>query len=224
MSMSKSDPDKETEWSFPNIDITSDGNDSAEASYVHNIEKVADNEESDDEVTNVFDSEFLIKNVVTEAELKKNSEEMAALEARYAEEMELVKSEFDRKIKSINSVMSAIESPLSIFDDEMIDLIQVMMKKVVKKIIYKEVNVDPDLIIKMVEELKKLFQAQTGVTAVYLSDPDFQLIDHNNINPEIVISMDASLDPGDIIIKSNYSEIQAIVNERIDHLLGIHYG
>lgn len=138
-------------------------------------------------------------------------------------EIENLKLEYERKLAYLNTLIKKLETPLSIFDDEFIGLMEEIIKKAVKKIICKDLATDQGIMLNIIAELKSAIQAQDGIIHIYLSEIDYQnllkdacVVDDSG---STIIKMDAALSQGDIIIKSNFSEVRAILTERIDQIL-----
>ncbi len=145
----------------------------------------------------------------------------ADLEKTAMAEIESIKKDYFRKIAILNHMLSQLEKPLATLDKELIELMQKILKTAIKKIVVKELQIDPDLSKKMIEEICLLIQAQEGVVNVFLSEEDFKKISQDFTQVNTVLKVNPSLAEGDIIVKSNMNEINAVLADRVDHLLGI---
>lgn len=191
-----------SEWQFPEVEVL------AESSQKEDL--LSDNqnhylEESKEDINIVSTSQKEIKEEI--------NTEMENLKI----EVEQLKSEYETKITLLNHIFQQLTHPLSVIDNEMIDLIIVIIKNITKKIIYKEIDADPNLIKKMIEELGKEIQSQNGLINVCLSQADYEKLANND--SQLTLAVKPDLNIGDIIIKSNFTEIRAVLTERIDQLM-----
>lgn len=158
---------------------------------------------------------------IKEAEQENNENEQSSV--KQDNELENIKNEYNKKIELVNNLLVSLEKPLTLLDGELIELIQYIIAKSVKNIIYKEIKTDSKLMNKIVKELSSLIDSKNGVVTIYLSEVDFNRLTEHDNSPSTIFKVNNSLSEGDIIIKSNFSEIRAVLNERINHLLGIKY-
>ncbi len=75
----------------------------------------------------------------------------------------------------------------------------------------------------MIEELKKLIPLSNQMVSVYLSQQDYDIVQAIQPKLEIKLECDPSLSRGDVIIKSNFTELHSIIDERVDQLLKDNY-
>ena len=136
-----------------------------------------------------------------------------------AEQLERLKSEYERKLALLNNVISQVDNSFSNLDDEISVIISNMIKGAIKKIILKEINLEPAIINNMIEELKTITKTNTSLCSIFVSSTDYQLLGLDKASA--TVKVDNSLSSGDVVIRSNSSEIKAILDERIEKLLGI---
>jgi len=136
-------------------------------------------------------------------------------------EIENIKKEYFRKIAVLNQILGQIERPLAVIDKELVDVLQEILKASIKKIVFKELQTDPELMKNMIDNLCLLIQAQEGVLNVFLSEEDFKKISADFTRPNTILKVNSSLTEGDIIVKSSMSEIHAVLADRVNQLLGI---
>lgn len=184
------------EWTFPDVCLETKTNDEQNELYLdtQNKKQIEQNKE------------------ITEANLA-----IIALK----NELQETKIEYAKKMNLLNDIHNQLENALSILDNELIDLIQDIIKKSVKKIIYKEIKSDSKLLLKIISELKSSINAQNGLVNVSVSAVDYERLKDENSNPMMIVSENSLLKEGDIIIKSNFTEIRSILNDRIDKMLGL---
>lgn len=218
--MTKIPEAEQNNWSFPSMDMSDEASNEYDSSTDIFPEIEGDFVKSSADEEDEDDLEAKVPPKKEESKKVTNSE-LEALKAEYENKIESIKKEYNQKIESVNRLLDELESPLSVFDNEIIDLIQFMIKKITKRIIYKEISADPEIIMNMINDLKQLLKSSADTIAeVYLSEEDFRKLDHQNNNPQLVIAKDDTLDEGDVIIKSNLNEIRAILTERIEQILG----
>lgn len=157
---------------------------------------------------------------------------VAAIEARRREmdeiqkekeELQLLRQECEAKIEILNHLLNKLKNPMSIIDEELIELIQDIIRKIAKKIICKEIISDKSLMLNMINELKGLIDAKNGIINIYMSEEDFSRLDSGKNNLSGLTNVDPALGTGDIVIKSNFAEIRAVLNERIEQLIRIQH-
>lgn len=136
-------------------------------------------------------------------------------------ELQNMADAYAMKMEILSNISKKLENPLMLLDDDLVDLIQEMLKKAVSKIINKEIKSDIKLVKSMIEELKASIPAQEGIMTIYLSERDHKrIMTGDEPSENYVIKANPSLNDGDIIIKSNKAEIKAILSDRIEKLFG----
>lgn len=132
--------------------------------------------------------------------------------------LETLKSDFLNRMAVLNKIFEELKnSPISI-DEETITLIDTVVKKSVKKLIHKEMKNDDKILPQMIEHLKSLVEDRRSVLNIYVCNDDYQKLMEGNLLPADSLSIDPNLNTGDIIIKSNFTEISAILDERLEAL------
>jgi flagellar biosynthesis/type III secretory pathway protein FliH len=158
-----------------------------------------------------------------EAEKKEqNTSAMDAIAALTAD-LENLKKEYEKKLNIVNNLVQKFETPLLNMDQETVELIQYIIKKAAKNIIYKELTADTKLIKKIVKEIHELINARNGMVTAFLSEVDYNRLNETEESQSLIYKIDPSLTEGDVVLKSNHSEIRAILNDRINQILGIKY-
>lgn len=128
-------------------------------------------------------------------------------------------NDYQNRIELLNHIFEKMQQTLALFDDEIISLINTLVKNAVKKIIYQELQNDNDLLKKMINELMSLVEAKQGeLVTVSLSPLDFEKLRTEEASNQN-IKVDPTLSVGDIIVKSHFTEIRALLNERIQNLM-----
>lgn len=155
------------------------------------------------------------------SQLEEELERRLHLEELARQEIENLKIEYLIKIQLINNILKKVENPVSILDDEFIDIIQDLIKKAVKNIIHKEIKSNSKIMTKMIAELKSSIKSKDGMLSVSLSENDYKRLNEKENRPSMQITVNPVLQDGDVIIKSNSTEIRAILNDRIDALFKV---
>ena len=102
----------------------------------------------------------------------------------------------------------------------MIEITKSIIKKATKKLIHRELSLEPLLITEMVNELIVLVQEKNSTLTVSVSGVDYNRIHSEHYQSSILFVIDNALTEGDIIIRSNVMEIRALIDEGIDRILG----
>jgi flagellar biosynthesis/type III secretory pathway protein FliH len=136
-----------------------------------------------------------------------------------AAELAALKAFYEKKIISVSKIIAKLNDTKPMIDKEIFQHIQTVIKKLTKKIIKKEIALDPAIMKEMILDLKSKIKEPAAVVTVQLSKTDFERME--NLKPEIAayFKVQEDLKEGDIIVKCNTSEIHAQLNERIDNLL-----
>lgn len=193
------------EWSFPDVNIPGETNQEFNP-IMEQLDKIINPEEE-----------------------KKNSEEKKMFEAERLEienlkkQYEMLKDEYEAKLQMVSQIVEKLKTPMVIIDDEIVVIMNDIIRQSIKKIIHKELNTDPQLILNIVNELKSYLQNQKQIMNIYLSENDFKKLDIEKNNLQEIISINNELSDGDIIIKSNATEIRAILNDMIDKLVRVEH-
>lgn len=142
-----------------------------------------------------------------------------------AEQLENLQSEYKKKIETVNQLITKLQNPLLVFDKEITELLEHIIKTAVKKIVIREIKTDHHVIHKMIEGLLTLSHEQKNIVTVYLAETDYeqlQKVQNESLSPEnmtLSIKSDAALKEGDVVIKSDFSEIRALLVDRINQLM-----
>lgn len=132
-----------------------------------------------------------------------------------------LKIEYETKVKLINSIFLKISDLGNRFDNEVIELLDDIIRSAVKKIILKEINLDKGILSTMIEDLKSMLDHDQEYLTIHVSPTDYNtLIDRENTNIKS-LKEDTSLNTGDVIIKSKYGEVKALIDGRINELFRI---
>lgn len=192
------------EWKFPDLDITQNINDAI------SLESVMEFDSIDDQlaIQTSDNSDSIINNA-------DNAVNLADMN-----EVDSLRNEYESKIKILESMISKLTNPLSCIDNEILDILRSIIKKLVKHIINQELKDDPLILNNVINELMGLSQSQTGKITIAISENDYNRLNMKEQSMKDLVIIDNTLSDGDVVIKSNNSEIRAIVDERIEKILG----
>ncbi len=197
--MAENNLDESNIWMFPTIDVLSQESETLVASESEEVAEEATIEEP------------IEVEPISEKELEQDK-----LFTEKLTQLENLKKDFLNKVDILNKIFDELKSSSISIDEEMINLIDQVVKKAVKKIILKEIGADSTILPNMIGKLKNLIQEKNSVLTIYISQDDHQVIMQENLLPDELLSVNPDLTQGDIIVKSHFSEISAILDERIE--------
>jgi flagellar biosynthesis/type III secretory pathway protein FliH len=142
-------------------------------------------------------------------------EEAEDEKAKLEQELASLKAEYEHKIQLLNNMMHEIKSMGDLFDQEMIQVMQLLIKKICKKIIIKEVTNDADVLCQMIQEVMKDIN-EDDLVCIFLSEQDFNLIKTEQLPFTQYIKIDPQLSVGDMKIRKKTGEIIALLDNRIE--------
>jgi chaperonin cofactor prefoldin len=204
--MNEKQTDDNNSWSFPDLAMN------VSDSIIVESDVFSDEFSSIDENSEVIKSDELVLS------------EQALVQKSVEHEIHELKSSYENKLKIVNNLIGRIQNSVAVIDTEIISMIKDIINRISKKIIYREIQSDSDLITKMINELKTIVPVQNAMINVCLSPYDYQQLCDENQNPLITMTQYETLAIGDIIIKTNTTEIRAILHDRIDQLLEVGHG
>lgn len=150
--------------------------------------------------------------VISETEEEKRLKELGL-------EREKMVAEHENKMSVIVKIIEKIRNPLSIIDDEMTDIIIDMVKQISKKIILKEIELDKKVINDVIDDLKSYIPSHNQIISIAVSDGDYARLNVEQHHLKDFLTANSSLNVGDVIVKSNYTEVRAMVDDRINQIL-----
>lgn len=150
---------------------------------------------------------------------QKKEDELTKEKQKINKELNKLKFEYENKIETLNTLLNELQNPAASINDELIEIMQTIIKKSIKLLISKEINLDPNLTKSIITELKKLIKDKNGTIHVSVSEIDHQRLDSEKISADTLLTIDNSLKEGDVIIKSKSSEIRALLDERIEQMI-----
>jgi flagellar biosynthesis/type III secretory pathway protein FliH len=199
--MPENDIDSVDNWSFPDVH--------------HESEPV----EADHSFLDEFTREEATVVPTVEDPVIAAAREEADAKAKLENEINALKQAYVEKLALANALIDRVQASVALIDNEVVNLLQEILGKVARKILRREIASSPELITSMINELKAIVPAETPLVSVLISPQDYQQLCNENGEPGIKATPHESLLVGDIIIRSNTTEIRAILDERIQKLL-----
>lgn len=108
---------------------------------------------------------------------------------------------------------------LAEIDESLLVNIVTLVRKTVKKVVAKEMALDNNVLKDMVIASLARLHRDDEVCIVHISEEDKSVFEEGAPLQHVVIKTDATLKKGDYVIKSRFSELEAILEKRIDTLL-----
>lgn len=194
-----------TEWIFPEVDMFQEEENEFD-DIISNDDIDDDDEDDDDEIT------------ISPVANKQNVQEQTQAQESVQEKT----TELSRQRDLLQAIISKIKEPLAFLDDQIINILQDIIKKMTIKLINREISKEPELVKKIIEDLKSLIHSQNGLMNIYLSEEDYNRL-QSATEAEAsgqTILVDKTLTEGDIVISTKDTEVRALLNDRIDLLMG----
>lgn len=129
--------------------------------------------------------------------------------------------EIAEQINYLETLGLQMKKLLSEIDESLLNNIVTLVKKTVKKIVAKEMAADGNLLKDMIAVSLATINRDDGICIIHISEEDKSLFEENAPLQNVVIKTDPTLQKGDYVIKSRFSELEAILEQRINTLLGI---
>lgn len=126
----------------------------------------------------------------------------------------------EKKLMYLDSIACQMTQRLSEFDTELFPHILTLIKKTVKKIILKELACDDSRFPEMIASEAHSMMRENQACVVYVCSDYHELFDNHVTLAALDIRIDETLAPGDFIIKNSFSELQAILEQRLNRLFG----
>lgn len=127
----------------------------------------------------------------------------------------------NEKISYLDSLGSEIKAHLLEFDSTVLTNIITLIKKSVKKIILKEISINEHVMQEMIGNSLAFINKENEACVIDVSEEDYPKLVNANSQNHINYQINPSLDQGDFIIKSKLSELEAVLEKRLDKLFEI---
>lgn len=124
------------------------------------------------------------------------------------------------KLHYLETLGMKMTGVLAEVDERFMNNILLLIKKTVKKIILKELVVDDKLLSEMVLQAVDNIKPLPDSCVVYVAEEDLALFEKNPL-PSLTIEVNPELQKGDFLIKTPFTEIEALLEKRLNVLFGI---
>lgn len=218
------------EWTFPTIGDSQDVDMNVDGVTSYVFAEIETNIVNDEVLeTNFSDNQAENEQAKEESEkLDENATQIVIdenpiieLNKQEKDQLEMMINEYEKKIHLLNDVLFKLKNPISVIDEEVIDIMQDIIKKTVERIIHQEIQENKDVLIKMINELKGMVPDNSSFIKIVISEADMQKLGDDIKKIDAPISTNPSMKEGDVIVKSEFNEVRAILSERIDSLLRV---
>lgn len=186
-------------WEFPLLENVEDN-------FIESYNITNDNADNNSSGNTAQHESSSRPNLIAESELK---------------ELTRLKSEYEEKISIYNKLSAKLAEITNNLDNDVIQILENIIKSSVKKIILKEISLDNQVISKMIEHLKSMLDHEQEYIAIQVSQSDYTALTQDNNANLSALKVDPSLNSGDVIVKSKFGEVNALIDERINELFRI---
>jgi len=134
--------------------------------------------------------------------------------------LQAAQTEIDAIIARLDHCMGLLKGPLTLIDESIEKQLYEAISSVVKHIIHQEISLNPDLIIKLVEEAKEALPANSTHYKLFLNADDCKTLKESLSNSNNVqMEEDTTLSRGEFRLASESGEIDASINSRIHKIV-----
>lgn len=131
------------------------------------------------------------------------------------------KSAFLEQIQYLDILGMQMKKLLMEIDASLLVSMIALIRKTVKKIVLKELEIDENALKEMIGVSLAKINRDDETCIIHISEQDQSIFENTTPLQHVVIKTDATLQKGDYVIKSKLSELEAILEQRINTLLGI---
>ena len=143
-------------------------------------------------------------------------QELATLRKDY----QALYNEYEQNKQISMAIFERLTQSSKYIEDELIDEIRNIINSICNKLIQRELLQDQQLLVDIIEHLKKSLDNNNGPISIYVCEKDYNTLKSVAHPLSDVVKVDKLLNVGDVILQSNVSEIRAVINENINNLLG----
>lgn len=155
--------------------------------------------------------------VSTTEELSADADERARRDAAVSDSLTSLKN----KIDVLDNITANVNRKLSEIDETLVNNVILLIKNSVKKIIHKEIALDDGVLKHMISQSLQAISAGGDACVVYVSEDDYHVLHHDLSLSQLDIRCDHNLSRGDYVIKTKLSELEAILEQRLQSLFGL---
>ena len=125
------------------------------------------------------------------------------------------------KINYLDDIGSQMADMLSEVDSRLLQSMVGVIKQAVKKIILKELMIDEHRIKQMIEHSLEKINKDKVSCVIHVSEEDYPVFENKSYLNYVQIIIDPELGQGSFIIKTKFSKLQAILEDRLTVLFGL---
>ncbi len=174
-------------------------------------------------ITNGIDHEPVMdsEQSTVEPEVQGSEHVMQEPVLEHPEPVEHLSESIHEKINYLDAMGQQIAIKLAEIDATILPDVTALVKQTVKKIILKELSVDENIIKNMIEQSLEKINKDKAPCIIQVAGTDYAVFENAPCLEYVQISVDPALTPGSYIIKTKYSELQAILDDRLTVLFGL---
>jgi flagellar biosynthesis/type III secretory pathway protein FliH len=149
------------------------------------------------------------------AELKLQRLNLATKE----KQADLARRRFKKQSQVLSQVTKHLLNPLHVLDTKMLGFINELIKKITQKLILQAIAFNPQTFADMIQTLTTELPDAKDIIEIQVSSANFLNLRDSGLSA--LLTENGDLTEGDIIVKTQFGEVQALLSTRLDHLLGI---
>lgn len=135
-----------------------------------------------------------------------------------AAELEMKEAVLDEKIQYLDSMGLKLSEQFAEAQAVLLKNMVSVIRKAVRKIILKEIDVDQDVLTKMIEAALANVNAKENPCVITVSKADMKQTENNIFLGHVQFKVDELLHQGDFVIENKFFTLEAILEERINRL------
>lgn len=133
-------------------------------------------------------------------------------------QLALKQAALDEQINYLQRMGLLLEKKTNELEGLVLKNVVALIKKAVKKIIFKEIEVDETLLETMIQAQLETLPDKVSPCTVFISRDDKGLTTNNVFLTSLAFKVDDALKKGDFIIQTDVSSIEALLADRINRL------
>lgn len=138
---------------------------------------------------------------------------------QHKQELNNQKNHLQEKINLIESITKQLQANLRDLNSAFINNTVNIIKKIAKQVILKELSQDEAVLKNMIDNAVHQISEKNKLSIIFIAKDDFDSINEYIKDLENTqIKVDSSLEKGDFRIKTQYSELESILEQRLANL------
>ena len=137
------------------------------------------------------------------------------------EELVIEDNRLDDKINLLDAMGAQMAEILSNVEASVLQSMVALVKQSVKKIILKELSLDEHAIKTMIEQSLDKINKDKSPCVIHVSEEDYPVFENKSYLNYVQIILDPALSQGSFIIKTKFSKLHAILEDRLTVLFGL---